>query len=271
MTTDPRKAEIVLDSVIAEAAARDPGLIDRLASCHPALERLKAPGLGRVLAGLITLKDAARMADLDAEELLAHAKGERAAMPQAVASPGPEPDPDWSNREPSLRLDVRPIIAQGGDPFHEIIEATNSIAVGQVLEITAPFDPVPLRRVLGTRGFVSQARREASGSWLVLFRRESEKADEAPAVHPGACEPAQAAVSAPQGAVLQLDVRSLTPPEPMLAILRALDAPGPNQTVVVRLDREPVHLFPELAERGWRWRALPAEPGEFRLEITQDR
>jgi uncharacterized protein (DUF2249 family) len=270
MTSDPRKADIVLDSVIAQAAEIDPGLIDRLASCHPALKRLKAPGLGRVLAGLITLKDAARMAGLDPQELLAHARGERAAMPQAATVGLAEQGPDWASHEPVLRLDVRPIIAQGGDPFAEIMEATKSIALGQILDIAAPFDPVPLRRVLGGRGFASHAARDNAGHWRVLFRREADDADSSPPVHPGACDAAEIAPPASDDGALLLDVRGLAPPEPMLAVLRALDAPGPNRRILVRLDREPVHLFPELAERGWRWRALAAEPGEFRLEITQD-
>lgn len=66
-----------------------------------------------------------------------------------------------------------------------------------------------------------------------------------------------------------IDVRGLQPPNPMVAILRLLEMPDIGQRLVVHHDREPFFLYPELAERGWRWRLVPAEPGEVRLELWQ--
>jgi hypothetical protein len=45
-----------------------------------------------------------------------------------------------------------------------------------------------------------------------------------------------------------VDVRGLAPPEPMVTILTLLDALG---ELIAHLDRDPVFLYPELAERGW--------------------
>ncbi len=48
-----------------------------------------------------------------------------------------------------------------------------------------------------------------------------------------------------------LDTRGLPPPEPMVAVLWHLECdPSP---LTVYLDREPIYLFPELTQRGWRW------------------
>jgi hypothetical protein len=37
--------------------------------------------------------------------------------------------------------------------------------------------------------------------------------------------------------------------------------------VIAHLEREPVFLYPELAERGWSHALVPGEPGEVRLVL----
>ena len=64
---------------------------------------------------------------------------------------------------------------------------------------------------------------------------------------------------------LHVDVRGLGPPDPMVAILGHIDRPGQRGPVIVHHDRNPVYLFPELAERGWRAIRVAGEPGEVRL------
>ena len=52
-----------------------------------------------------------------------------------------------------------------------------------------------------------------------------------------------------EGAV-ELDLRGLEPPEPMLRILNTLEALPVGATFRARTDRQPIHLFPELIARG---------------------
>jgi hypothetical protein len=67
---------------------------------------------------------------------------------------------------------------------------------------------------------------------------------------------------------LHIDVRGLGPPDPMVAILGHLETPGQSGPVTVHHDRNPIYLFPELAERGWTSRQIPGEDGEIRLLLT---
>lgn len=68
-----------------------------------------------------------------------------------------------------------------------------------------------------------------------------------------------------------IDVRGLPPPQPLVAILRLLLEQGPGGAVViVHHDRDPVLLYPELAERGWAAERIPSEPGELRLRLTPE-
>jgi hypothetical protein len=66
-----------------------------------------------------------------------------------------------------------------------------------------------------------------------------------------------------------IDVRGMKPPAPMLAILSLIEMPEVGSRIVVHHEREPFFLYPELAERGWGWRLLDAEPGEVRLELKR--
>ncbi len=68
-----------------------------------------------------------------------------------------------------------------------------------------------------------------------------------------------------------IDVRGLEPPQPLVTIVRVLydrrDEPGAQ--VVAQLDRDPVMLYPELAERGWMAERLQGEAGEIRLLLRR--
>jgi hypothetical protein len=68
-----------------------------------------------------------------------------------------------------------------------------------------------------------------------------------------------------------IDVRGLRAPEPMVAILDLLARPETGDVVIVHHEREPVFLYPELAERGWCHEIISGEPGEVRLRLTRSR
>lgn len=69
--------------------------------------------------------------------------------------------------------------------------------------------------------------------------------------------------------VLHIDVRGLPPPEPMVEIVRLIEAPGTGGEVIVHHSREPIYLYPELAERGWDHALIPGDANEVRLRLTR--
>lgn len=66
-------------------------------------------------------------------------------------------------------LDVRPDLANGGEPFVRIMEAASTIQSGETLVIIAPFEPVPLYDVLAARGFTHETVKIAPDEWVVRF------------------------------------------------------------------------------------------------------
>jgi len=67
-----------------------------------------------------------------------------------------------------------------------------------------------------------------------------------------------------------IDVRGLSAPQPMVAILRLLQTAADGAVVVAHLDRDPQFLYPELAERGWQAEPVPGEEGEVCLRLTRE-
>lgn len=71
--------------------------------------------------------------------------------------------------DPTVHLDVRPMIAAGEAPFDSIMAAAETIPVGGVLELLAPFRPLPLYAEMQQRGFTATTTHENLEAWTVRF------------------------------------------------------------------------------------------------------
>ncbi len=138
---------------------------------------------------------------------------------------------------PVTELDVRPVIADGGEPFRMIMDAVEGLPPGAVLRIRSPFDPRPLHRVLGGLGFSSSPRELAPDDWQTDYWR------------PEVPDP------------LVLDVRGLAPPEPLERTLATLAELADDRRLLQINDRVPAFLLPLLDERGYRYRIDEDERG----------
>ena len=228
------------DSHVADVVAADPGVVDRLAALHPTFRRLREQEGRETVGRMATLRDAAQIAAVPVAVLLAVVNGEIPA-PCAAGSWDDEEEqrPAWMDRfdeEPAQHIDVRPILADGHDPFFEIMAVVDTVPVAGGLTIDAPFNPSPMRRVLGRRGFISYARRIAAHHWrLFLLHDESGDAEQPPSV----TTDTGAKVWRTDDGV-HIDVRGLERPVPMIAILSLIDGSGHEGVVVAHLDRRPV-------------------------------
>jgi hypothetical protein len=176
----------------------------------------------------------------------------------------PEAAPAWlasADARIAETLDVRPVLAAGGEPFSLIMAAAKRVPAGGVLLLVAPFDPAPLKKVLGKQGFESYSRPRASDHWQVYFHRTSRDA--------AAAEGGGPARTWLEDGESHIDVRGLPAPQPMLAILGLIDGDPALDALVVHHDREPHFLYPELADRGWTYAPLDGDPGEVRLRLSR--
>ena len=68
------------------------------------------------------------------------------------------------------KLDVRPMLRKGIEPFPTIMAKVEALPPDEGLELTAPFMPAPLVEFLGGQGFeVNMERSDEDGSWIVWF------------------------------------------------------------------------------------------------------
>lgn len=231
---------------ISDALAARPELRALLPAFHPAFAKLNHPVLGKVLPRLVTVEDAARIAGVDADAMLAVMN-----LPGAAAHPPlppvearvSEPTPPWL-AGPEV-LDVRPALAAGQEPFAPIMAAFRSLPVGRPLTVLAPFEPAPLLRLMGERGWKTHIAWDGETCRASFWRPPD--AGLTPA---DTTELAERLTRGEAGA--RLDVRGLEPPEPLRLTLAALDEPGALPLLVVH-HREPALLYPRLAERGLTW------------------
>jgi len=170
--------------------------------------------------------------------------------------------------QPDYGLDVRPILAEGGEPFGAIMEAVAVLAPGQGLRLLAPFKPVPLFHLLGQRGFEPTAREIGGGDWEVIFKPIAEQQDSAVSEADFATGHGGEAEAWPEP-IAELDNRGLEPPEPMVRTLEGVESLSPGQTLAALLPREPVFLFEELKARGYRWRGTFEPEGHYRIVIRR--
>ena len=161
-----------------------------------------------------------------------------------------------------ITLDVRDDIRNGREPFSKIMAAAAKITPGEKLRILAPFEPVPLFRVLENQGFSHTAEPTANGDWEALFTRidRAETKDDQPM-------PSDRAIS--EGAPVEIDARGLEPPQPMVKILEALTSLPPGACLDARTDRRPLHLYTHLENRGFTAETKELSDGSFLTHISR--
>jgi uncharacterized protein (DUF2249 family) len=153
--------------------------------------------------------------------------------------------------KPVVTLDVREDLAQGRPPCARILQVVETLKKGQQLRVIAPFQPTPLLEKLAGHGFGHLAREQANGDWEVLFD---------PAIKVN--QVLHLEEPPPRDKLtLEIDLRGLEPPEPMTRILESLARIPTGGRLLARTDRRPIHLLPQLEQRGFKARSEPLLEG----------
>jgi len=171
-----------------------------------------------------------------------------ATLPQQVSAAGTKGARD---------LDVRPILAKGGDPFALIVKTIGQLQESEALHLIVGFEPTPLYAVMANMGRAAYTE-ERDGDFHVWFYRDATAAREVP--NPAARVPLQPPV--------ELDVRGLEPPQPMVTILERLADLGAGAQLRVRHHREPVLLYDKLELRGYAARCDKRGEGDYLIHIA---
>ena len=258
---------------VSDVLARDESLVDVFVRAAPHFAKLRNRAMRRVMARLVTVEQAARTANVPAEELV---RALNAALGLADDRTSHEPTPCSSqvdsagdrhpDNAPVVEVDVRDDLRSGREPFSRIMSAVAALRDDEVLRLRAIFEPAPLFTVLGKRGFVHESEAHSADDWSVWFWRPTE-----PSIAPTtAAPPANDAEDTPvdDEQTVYLDVRGFSPPEPMMRTLVALETLAPGRTLVQINSRVPQFLLPMLSERGFTWEIDDSRPDRVLVRIS---
>ncbi|MGH7506723.1 MAG: DUF2249 domain-containing protein [Longimicrobiales bacterium] len=265
---------------VATVLRHDESLVDVFVALSPAFERLRSTGMRKVMSRLVTVEQAARMAGVDAEELVRrlNASGQNGRThPMPTRNPEAAPaKPATVNgapaalrripRERIVEIDVRDELRAGREPFSMIMVARRNVPEGGAFGVRAIFEPVPLYAVMGRQGFAHYTEQFAADDWRVWFYPAPV---ESPAAEPAVVRDIDAGAGNELEGVTILDVRGLEPPDPMVRTLTALESLPPGGTLLQINVRVPRFLLPQLEERGFTYEVREQAPDLVRVFIRR--
>lgn len=267
---------ITKEMKISKMLAEFPPTFDVLIKASPHFKKLENKILRRALAGRVTVAQAASIAGVDLYSLLF---GLNKSINNSF-----EPKQNLSEKmnnenlvkqKPEIlnnisvdkihQLDVRPILEKGTDPFQVIMAAVKELNDGDVLILINSFEPLPLYTVLGKKGYEHFTEKEDDLFKIYFYKNKIVELVENLSKHKTSREETD------YKNVIELDVRELLPPEPMIKILEILSQVDENTVLLVHHHREPMMLYPKLEERGYEAVSNKIEENYFKIVITKKR
>ena len=165
------------------------------------------------------------------------------------------------SKENIVDLDVRPELDAGRDPFNLIIKTLANVKDNQVLHLIINFEPVPLYTVMKMKGY-DHTTEQDGGLWHIYLYKGG-------AAAPAATVAGQGESTTSEPKTIEIDVRGLEPPEPMVRIIEMLPQVGMNTTLLVHHHREPLMIYDKLEHLGFQASAEKINEGYYKVRITK--
>lgn len=263
------------DTKIAALIKHHPKALDAIISISPKFEKLRNPLLRKIMAGRTSLAMASKIGGCGVGDFYKKLEplGFEIDKSRETVEADQKPVPHFIavlTNEQLTTLDVRPLIASGNEPLQAIMQQVKNIKPGHVLKIINTFEPTPLIAMLEKKGFETYVD-VISDNHIETYFYKTEVVNAAKATPAKPVATDWENVLHRFGNQLQkLDVRHLEMPQPMIAILEALDHLPAGLALYIYHKRIPVFLLPELAQRGFEYRVKEIEDGEVHLLIFKD-
>jgi len=152
-----------------------PELEEVLIGLAPAFGKLRNPVLRKSVAKVATLRQAAKVGGVSLAKMINLLRA-KAGISERLAEGDPTSStlgekPDWAAADHVCKsLDVRPMLEEGKHPLSLVLAALGELKGGQVLELVAPFAPIPLIDVATAKGFEAWWVEEATELVKVYMR-----------------------------------------------------------------------------------------------------
>ncbi|HNE51319.1 MAG TPA: DUF2249 domain-containing protein [Chitinophagales bacterium] len=264
---------------IAALLKQHPDALETIVTLSPDFKKLRNPILRKLMAGRTSIAMASKIGGCKPEDFFKALAPlgfeiDKTSPTANQQLPENKPMPDYLKTmkpEQILNFDVRSMLAEGNDPLKQIQQKIKALRENEVLLITNNFEPVPLIKLLEKQGFESYVKFIDEDTIETYFYRtgnknvstEETKTEESITTS-GDWEQI---LHQFENNLVEIDVRHLEMPMPMMTILENLETLPPGKALYVHHKRIPVFLLTELKERHFDYRIKEVQEGEVFLLI----
>jgi uncharacterized protein (DUF2249 family) len=244
--------------------------IDVIASINANFRKLKNPILRKLLASQVNVEQAARIGKTSCEIILKKLEeiGFEVVLPAEAGEMKVNPAEEKTDTGTMNihSLDVRAMLAEGNDPFSLIMKTIKDLPVNTALEIVNTFEPIPLINILARNGYKSWTNIINDKEYRTYFLYTG-KVDSTVSEEEKSLPDFQQLLRQFAGKFVQVDVRQLEMPYPMITILNELAELKPGLALLVHHKRVPQLLLPELDSQDFRYAMEEPEEGYVKMII----
>lgn len=247
--------------------------INAITSISKNFDKLKIPILRKVLASRVTIKQAAKIGGTDIQTFYDKLKPlgfivkEEKSQTQDIIKAIPEFYLHL-NSDKVNDLDVRITLKEGKDPFNDIMTALEKLPNEFTLKIINTFEPTPLISILSKKGYEHHTINVGKALFYTYFKKNTlSTPTKKITTNTNENSEMQDILEQFNGKIEKIDVRALEMPLPMSTILNTLATLNDDKLLYVHHKKVPQFLFPELAERGYKWYIHEIEEGDVKLLI----
>jgi hypothetical protein len=144
---------------IGELIESYPELENVLMSLSPLFEKLKNPILRKTVARVATIQQVAAVGGIPVEKIVNRLRSEIGQETEDaevnIRAEESTEKPSWFDENHiTVKFDASPLINSGGSPMSEVLEKSNSLRSGDILELQTPFVPAPVLDILKKKNFL---------------------------------------------------------------------------------------------------------------------
>lgn len=243
-----------------------PEALEAIVSVNEKFEKLRNSFLRKIMAPRTSISMAAKIGGCDVRDIY------KVLEPLGFAiSPTNEKNSDIKKNAAEIPFvkqqdvfDARPILSKGKDPLRAIMSFAASVKPGETFCVINSFEPLPLIDLLAKQGFETVSVQNSELEYHTFFKRTSKNKQLLEATE---AFDWQAVEEQFRDHCLFVDVRKMNAPLPMVTILRELDHLPDGYALHVHHKRVPVHLFPEIKDRGFEYALKESGKDDVHLMI----
>ncbi len=250
-----------------------PAAIDAIVSISKHFEKLRIPILRKTLASRVTIKQASKIGGVSVTDFYEKLQPLGFTFKRNETEINRENNINETtsaeklNFEKTIDLDVRGILKQNKDPFNDIMSALQTLPFDYALNIINTFEPIPLINILSKKGYIHETVFVDKLLVNTYFKKENNIASIKKSLNEPIDSQSLDLLAKYIDKIITLDVRELEMPLPMSTILNELHTLPIDHLLYVNHKKVPKFLFPELAERGFKWHIQEIKECDVKLFI----